>query len=183
MSRPYEVIRSEQTKIGRFKVVMDTLQIDGQEHPYSYIMERDFVCVLPLFENNVIYLRQYRHAVDCWKLELPCGVIEKGEKAEHAAARELLEETGCRARKIMPLGQMHAKAGTSTATVYLFAAICEAMEDQKLDPAERIKVLRIPKCRFSEMVDSGEFDQVYGLVSWYRYQNGWVKDVKKKYAD
>lgn len=175
MRRPYRVIQSAEQRIGRFTVVMDTLDIDGEEYPYSYIREKDFVCVLPICGNAVVYLRQYRHAVDTWKLEFPCGVIENGEMPEQAAVRELLEETGCRALSLTGLGCLHAKAGTSTAKVYLFFADCALAREQNTDPAEFIEVYQCPFDDFQEKIKTGEFDQVYGLIAWYRSESLLIK--------
>lgn len=168
MSRPYEVKRSAEETIGRFTVIMDTLCVDGKERPYSYICEHDFICVLPICGDSVVYLRQYRHAIDAWKLEFPCGVIDSGETPAHAAVRELLEETGYRADQLTSLGWIHAKAGTSTAKAHLFLARCSPVREQSLDPVERIEVLSCSLSVFSSLIDNGEFDHVYGLIAWYR---------------
>src|SRR6201997_1543536 len=48
---------------------------------------------------DVLLIRQYRHAAGQFLMELPAGRIEPGEKLMPAAKRELLEETGYRARK------------------------------------------------------------------------------------
>jgi len=48
---------------------------------------------------NILLIRQYRHAADQFLLELPAGRIDPGEKKLAAAKRELIEETGYRARR------------------------------------------------------------------------------------
>jgi len=48
---------------------------------------------------DILLVRQYRHAAGQFLLELPAGRIEPGEKLIPAAKRELLEETGYKARK------------------------------------------------------------------------------------
>src|SRR6201992_1464458 len=48
---------------------------------------------------GILLIRQYRHAADQFLLELPAGRIEPGEKLIPAAKRELIEETGYRAKR------------------------------------------------------------------------------------
>ena len=60
---------------------------------------------------EVLLIRQYRHAAGQFLLELPAGRIEPGEKLMPAAKRELLEETGYKARKWSRLVQYYASPG------------------------------------------------------------------------
>lgn len=60
---------------------------------------------------DVMLIRQYRHAAGQFLLELPAGRIEPGEKLMPAAKRELLEETGYRAKKWSRLVQYYASPG------------------------------------------------------------------------
>jgi 8-oxo-dGTP pyrophosphatase MutT (NUDIX family) len=67
----------------------------GGKHPNYSINSPDFVCIIALTEQNELLLvRQFRHAVAETTLELPAGHVEKGESHEEAARKELLEETG-----------------------------------------------------------------------------------------
>lgn len=65
------------------------------------------VVVLPLLDEDgrrcVVFVRQYRHAVEDFVLELPAGRIDEGEKPVQAGFRELWEETGYRATELEPL--------------------------------------------------------------------------------
>ena len=60
---------------------------------------------------DVLLIRQYRHAAGQFLLELPAGRIEPGEKLMPAAKRELLEETGYRAKKWSRLVRYYASPG------------------------------------------------------------------------
>jgi ADP-ribose pyrophosphatase len=60
---------------------------------------------------EVMLIRQYRHAAGQFLMELPAGRIEPGEKLLPAAKRELLEETGYRAKKWTKLVRYYASPG------------------------------------------------------------------------
>jgi ADP-ribose pyrophosphatase len=169
MNRPYEVTKSESYKIGRFTVIMDTLLIDGKEYPYSYIKEKDCSCVLPLHQDKIVLIRQYRHAIDQWRYEMPTGGIDLGESPEEAAKRELAEETGYEATELVYLGDCYIKPGTNTGKVYLYSANCENASEPRKDSSELIQVELFSKNEFERMIDSGEFAHVLGLVCWQRF--------------
>ena len=67
----------------------------GQKHPNYIIQSPDFVCIVAVTETQELLLvRQFRHAVAAETLELPAGHVETNETPEQAARKELLEETG-----------------------------------------------------------------------------------------
>jgi ADP-ribose pyrophosphatase len=70
---------------------------------------------------RVLLERQYRHAANGYLWELPAGRIDPGEKALHAAKRELLEETGYTATNWRRILNFYASPGfvAETMSVYL----------------------------------------------------------------
>ena len=73
--------------------------------------------ILAVDEGHVILVEQYRVPLGAWCLELPAGLIGddvEGEEAEVAAIRELEEETGYRAGRMVDLGRFHASPGMSS---------------------------------------------------------------------
>ena len=65
INSPYKVINSEVHNIGRVTVVTVTFLIDGKEYPYTYVINKDSVCIIPVIEDQVvvieliqIYIRQ-----------------------------------------------------------------------------------------------------------------------------
>lgn len=156
------------TQLGRFAVVRGQIMREGREYPYSYLHERDCVCICPAIGRKLLLIRQYRYAVDDWCLELPCGVIEDGELPEDAAARELLEETGCVTEKLIPLGDCYARAGISDCHVYFYLAECDRMGEQMPDPTEKIERLFVSAKEMESMIFSRRFTQLMGVACWLR---------------
>ena len=169
LKRPYEVIRHKETLVGRFTIVKDTILINGAEYPYSYEKVGDCVCVLPIIGDDVILIWQYRHSLNMWFYEIPAGGLD-GEVPETAARRELLEETGYVAEKMVYLGKYPVSQGTSTAIAHLYIANCGKNKEQDLDAAEIIQVKRVSQKKFSSMIEKGEFKHMVGIVAWYLYQ-------------
>ncbi len=64
----------------------------------------DWVMVVPVYGDDFVTVRQWRHAEERMTLEFPGGIIDPGEEPAEAAARELLEETGFQAGKLTLLG-------------------------------------------------------------------------------
>jgi ADP-ribose pyrophosphatase len=65
----------------------------------------DYSTIVPFIsKDRILVLRSYRHLVDSIQVEAPSGYIEDGESPEQAARRELEEETGYTAKKIVTLG-------------------------------------------------------------------------------
>jgi len=75
------------------------LRGDGRSTRYAYLAVPRAVFVVPATDDGeIVLVRQYRHPVRDWTLEVPAGSVEDGETALEAAARELAEEVGGRAR-------------------------------------------------------------------------------------
>lgn len=71
---------------------------------------------------RMLLVRQYRHALGEWTLEIPAGRLEGGEAIEGAAHRELEEETGFEAASWEPLHSIVTAAGFCSEVIHLFLA-------------------------------------------------------------
>jgi len=89
---------------------------------------RAVVGILPVtVENTLLFIEQYRPAMDAPVLELPAGLVgdEPGQTQEplqQAAARELWEETGYESTDWTSAGRYSSSAGLTDETTYLFVA-------------------------------------------------------------
>jgi ADP-ribose pyrophosphatase len=106
-------------------------------------------------ERDVLLLRQYRHAAGGTILEVPAGKLD-GEPPETCAARELEEEAGRRAGRLVRLGSIWTTPGFTDEVIHLFAAFDLTEVPQRHDEDEVIEVIEMPLSRALELVWSGE---------------------------
>ena len=87
------------------KLFEDTLDLDGEDKIYIRAIRRNYSTIVPFIsKNELLIIRSYRHLVDSIQVEAPSGYIEDAESPDQAAKRELQEETGYEAKKIVSLG-------------------------------------------------------------------------------
>jgi ADP-ribose pyrophosphatase len=72
--------------------------------------------------NEIVLVRQHRHAVDADLWEVPAGMIERGEPPEVTAERELIEETGYRAERLRYLWSIYPTPGFCQERIHFFVA-------------------------------------------------------------
>lgn len=70
----------------------------------------------------IVLVRQHRHAVDQELWEAPAGMIERGEPPLETARRELIEETGYRARSLRFLWSIYSTPGFCNERIHFFVA-------------------------------------------------------------
>jgi len=97
------------------------------------------VVVLPVLpDGRIVMVRQYRYATKQYLWELVAGRMERGEDPKKGAQRELLEETGYRARKLSVFLDLFPTPGFLEERMYLLlaqgltAGVAEPEEDEKL---------------------------------------------------
>ena len=82
------------------------------------------VGLLPIRAGKIGLIRVFRHPLARWSWEIPKGFVDAGETLEHAALRELAEETGygVPGECLQPLGVVAPEAGVIKARIQVFAA-------------------------------------------------------------
>lgn len=108
----------------KIKVVLDTSTgPDGQTLRRDMILHPGAVVILPVIDrDHICLLRNYRFVIGETLWELPAGTLEPGEPLEHAAVRELAEETGYIAKRWRCLGYLYASPGVLDEKLHLFVA-------------------------------------------------------------
>lgn len=139
------------------------LEVEEVELPNGAGAEMELIrhsgaaAVVPLTDSGeVILLRQYRHATGGWLLEVPAGKLDGDESPEACARRELEEETGYRAGRLVPLGSIWSSPGFCDERIWLFLASELEETEQRLEEDEVLEVERIPFERAVAMAVDGE---------------------------
>ena len=106
-------------------VYNDTVLLpDGNNATREYIRHIGAVCIVPLTDDGqVVVERQFRYPMDEVTVEIPAGKLNsKSEDHESAARRELLEETGATAQKMIYLGEFYPACAYSDEIIYMYLA-------------------------------------------------------------
>ena len=106
---------------------------------------------------NVILVRQYRHATGSWLLEVPAGTFDyPGEPPEDCARREVEEETGYRAGRLVPLGWIWTTPGFTDEKIWLYLALELVPTRSALEEDEVLTVEKLPLAEAARRAVSGE---------------------------
>jgi len=126
----------------------------------------DGVVIAPVAaDGSLLLVRQFRHAVRMWLLELPRGAGETGEPPEETARREVKEELGCETLEIHPLGRVTNDSGQVVGVPYLFVARVREGGEPEREEGETID--RVVRRRFTELrraCQSGEVIDSFTLT-------------------
>ena len=108
----------------KIRVRLDRVRLPrGGEGTQDVIEHPGAVAIVPLAASGcIVLIRQWRHAVGQWLLEVPAGTLEPGESPADCARREVQEETGYRAGEIEPLVTFYTTPGFTDEVMYGFVA-------------------------------------------------------------
>lgn len=140
-------------------VTKDTVRLpDGGTSVREVAWHRGAVCVVPLTETGeIVFVEQFRYAMDRVLLEIPAGKLEAGETDRPAAARrELSEETGFTADTLIDLGKYFGCPALISEDINMYLATGLHSGECHPDEDEFLRVRTIPMAEAVEMVARGE---------------------------
>jgi len=164
----FETLQSVNKYQGRaFSVRQDQVRLpDDRITHLDIVAHSGAVTILPLDENeNVWFVRQYRHATGEEFLELPAGTLEDGEPPIECARRELQEEIGMAAADMQKLGEFFIAPGYSTEYMYVYRATGLTPSVLPGDDDEFISVEIIPLPEVLQMVRAGQLRDAKTLAA------------------
>src|SRR5262245_33516398 len=113
---------------------------DGRTTIYGVVQCAGCVCVLPFLDvNTVVLVGQYRYVAGSFYWEIPTGAMKPGESEEAAVQRELAEEAGYEADRLVKLCAYHTSKSVvdETANIYLAEGLHPVAAP--IDPTEFIE--------------------------------------------
>lgn len=118
---------------------------------------------------SIIMERQYRHAAKQYLWELPAGKMDAGEKPLAGAKRELIEETGYRAKKWSKLVRYFASPGFLGEWMQVFLAEGLSAGEAQPEEDEFIETVLVPVSEILRMIDEGKILDGKTLISVMLY--------------
>ncbi len=161
---------------------VDILQVKGRTgkmHQREVVRHPGAVVVVPVLDaDRLCFIRNYRVAVDQRLWELPAGKLEHDEDPQHAAIRELEEETGYQAHHWQKLGEFYTSPGFTDEIIHCYLAEDLVHVGQQLEPGEDIEIEPLEFARVFEMIDQGDIRDaktITGLWLWQSKQGEAVR--------
>ncbi len=113
---------------------------------------------------GILLIRQYRHAAEGFLLELPAGRIEPGEKLIPAGKRELIEETGYRAKRWSKHVRYFASPGFVSEAMNILIAEDLTLGEATPEEDERIELFMTPLSKVLSMIHAGKIQDGKTLI-------------------
>lgn len=127
-------------------------------------------------DGYVLLVEQYRRPYDCLTLEIPAGKLEKGEDPIIGGLRELSEETGYTAEKLVSLGTIYPSPGYCGEKIYIYLAQNIKEGEIHTDDGEFLSLRKIKLEKALEMIENDEICDSKTVVALLKYvKRGLIK--------
>jgi ADP-ribose pyrophosphatase len=159
-----------------FNVFTDTvIEPGGHRNTRDVVRHHGSVVILAVDESTnpadpyIILERQYRHAAGQILIELPAGSRNPGEPPLAAAKREMIEETGYRAKRWTKLVDYFASPGFLGESMQIFLARDLTAGKSTLEADEHLEVFRMSLSAAMKLVAAGKIHDGKTLIGLSLY--------------
>jgi ADP-ribose pyrophosphatase len=133
---------------------------------HVYIEYPESILVVPFLDDaTVLMVRQYRYVLSAWNLEFPGGIIDHGEQASGAAQRELEEETGFHARRLLPIIKVYPDPSNTTQRVHVFFATGLQRSAPSRGADELIENASVSLLQLADFINAGQIIDGVTLIA------------------
>jgi nudix-type nucleoside diphosphatase (YffH/AdpP family) len=141
---------------------------DGKFTAREVVEHRGAAAIVPLLQDKVVLVRQFRYAAGSELLEIPAGTLEQGEDPEACARRELEEETGYKCDELRKMFECFMAPGYSTEKIHFYLARNLEPSKMRTEDDERIQTELIPIAAAMERIRKGEIHDAKTVCGLYR---------------
>jgi ADP-ribose pyrophosphatase len=142
----------------------EVLLDNGKVTLREYVRHLGGVGIVPILDGKVILIRQFRIAIARELIELPAGRLEPSEEPIRCAARELEEEIGYRAKRLIPIASYFSSVGYSNERMVLYLALDLEKTERRPEADERIREIIIPLEEIREKLANQEFEDSKTII-------------------
>jgi ADP-ribose pyrophosphatase len=169
-----------------FRVHTDEIVENGRKVSRDVVRHNGSVVILAIDDSKstrdplIVMEHQYRHAAKEYLLEVPAGKMEEGEDALAGAKRELLEETGFKAKRWRKMVRYFASPGFLGEFMQVFIAEGLTLGEAQPEYDEQLEIEMIPLSRLLSMIEAGKIHDGKTLISVMLYAR--LRQAEKKKA-
>ena len=142
----------------------------GHDHDFFVLDACDWVNIVPITpDDEVVLIRQWRHGIADFTLEVPGGMVDPEDASPlHAARREMVEETGYDSDDVVPLGRIHPNPAIQGNHCHTFLARNVVLRSEPcFDGTEEAEVVLVPRAGIPDLVRSGRISHALVVVAFY----------------
>jgi len=160
-----KIKKTKKYKGKNIDIVLYETKLNGTRISQEIVEQGNGVAVLAIDDDEVIVVNEFRYPVG-YVLEIPAGNVDEGETALKCAKRELLEETGYKAKKIEHLIRFFPKLGYNTQIIDCYVATeLTKISEPNLDEDELITVKKIKFRKLLNMINNGKISGSYTICA------------------
>lgn len=158
-------------------------QFDGSYATFEMLRRSDTVAIIPVTTDGRIIIQEERQPGSIKHLTFPGGRMDQGEQPLAAAKRELLEETGYQAKKMILFTKTHPVSKIIWTIYTYIAKDCQKITKQNLDSGEKMKLIKVSFEKFLKLCRLPDFripSDIKLLTLETHYNKKKKEELKKK---
>lgn len=156
------------TKIFEIQAV-DLQFSNGEKRTYERLtpQRRSSVMIIPIYNDQLIFIKEYAVGSERYELTFPKGLVDKGEKPIESANRELQEEIGFGAKNLQPLRSLYSGPSHMYGLLHLFVA--QDLYPSRLtgDEPEPLDIIHYPLADIDKLLADPNFAESRNLSALF----------------
>ena len=143
---------------------------DDAEHEFHVLEAPDWCNIIPLTpDQQVVMVRQFRHGIRDYTLEIPGGIVDPEDPSPLVAAhREMVEESGFDSERVEPLGVIHPNPAIQANRCHTFVAYDVTRRHvPAFDSTEETEVVLVPLTSIPELIRTGDITNALVVVAFH----------------